>query len=93
MSSHFRFTGTEIVNDDLVYISRAHPLCQYCMMLHYSIYSIGQESSRIWDQDYSLVIALGCPVEVRDVNEEKRLELETEKANLERALAGLKGLQ
>ena len=56
-------------------------------------YSIGQESSRIWDQDYSLVIALGCPVEVRDVNEEKRLELEKEKANLERALAGLKGLQ
>ena len=40
-----------------------------------------------------MVIALGCPVEVRDVNEEKRLELETEKANLERALAGLKGLQ
>lgn len=40
--------------------------------------SIGQESSRIWDQDYSLVIAIGCPVEVRDVNEEKRLELETE---------------
>ena len=41
-------------------------------------FSIGQESSRIWDQDYSLVIALGCPVEVGDVNEEKRLELEIE---------------
>ena len=40
-----------------------------------------------------VVSVLQVPVEVRDVNEEKKLELETEKANLERALAGLKGLQ
>lgn len=39
------------------------------------------------------VSVLQVPVEVRDVNEDKKLELETEKANLERALAGLKGLQ
>ena len=42
---------------------------------------------------WMVVSVLQVPVEVRDVNEEKRLELETEKANLERALAGLKGLQ
>lgn len=40
-----------------------------------------------------VVSVLQVPIEVRDANEEKKTELETEKVNLERALAGLKGLQ